>query len=740
VNSLLGRLRALAVYVAAAPTSLKDVLRGRIRQLPERRLQSRETWFATAIDNLTQGVVVFDKDRRVVHCNKRYREIYGLTPEQVSPGTPTSRLISRRLELGLMVPADPAEYIRQRTSGEVKASNAIQQFADGRVIAYAVRPMPDGGGIATHDDITERERLHAELEEQHRLVTRQQEELSARNLQFDAALNNMSQGLCFFDGLQRLIVCNRRYTEMYGLDADRVRPGTTLREIIDMRFEAGSGPLMTAEEYHAWRNTVAVSNKPTDSVVDLMNGRVFEINHRPMPDGGWVATHRDITDNRRAEAQIAHMARHDALTGLPNRVSLNEQLEQALARVQRGEIVAVHLFDLDNFKTVNDTLGHPAGDKLLQAVADRVRALVRGADTVARMGGDEFAIVQVGLSNPGDAASLAHRVIARVSEPYQIDAHQVLVGASVGIAIAEAEDLSPDRLVRSADLALYGAKGDGRGTFRFFEPEMDAQVQGRRELEQRLRKALNAGEFELYYQPVVDIASKEITGFEALIRWHHPEKGLIAPNAFMALAEEIGAIIPMGEWVLREACGTAAKWPGHLKMAVNLSPVQFRSSGLVPAVARALSASGLSPGRLELEIREMTLLQDSEATLAILYQLRDVGVRVTIDDFGTGYSSLNYLQSFPFDRIKIDRSFVKDITESTGSINIVRAVTGLAKALGMSASAAGVETDQQRCSVEAEGCTEMQGFLFSEPLPAAEIERIFLGGQIPSARRDQTAA
>jgi PAS domain S-box-containing protein len=283
-------LRAATARMAAAPASLKDIvwrsLDRAAHKLPGSRAQAREAWFATVIDNLSQGLVVFDKDRKVVICNKRYREIYGLTAEQVAPGTPTSHLIRRRLELGLKVQDNPADYVRERTSGDVKASKAIQEFADGRVIAYAVRPMPDGGGIATHDDISDRERLHTEIEKQHQLVKQQQEELSLRNLQFDAALNNMSQGLCFFDGAQRLIVCNRRYTEMYGLDADRVRPGTTLREIIDLRFEAGSGPLMTRDEYHAWRNSVAVADKPTDSVVELMNGQVFEINHRPMPDGG----------------------------------------------------------------------------------------------------------------------------------------------------------------------------------------------------------------------------------------------------------------------------------------------------------------------------------------------------------------------------------------------------------------------------------------------------------------------
>jgi diguanylate cyclase (GGDEF)-like protein len=420
------------------------------------------------------------------------------------------------------------------------------------------------------------------------------------------------------------------------------------------------------------------------------------------------------------------MALHDTLTGLPNRVLLNEHLEQALARVKRGEIVATHIFDLDHFKTVNDTLGHPTGDKLLTMAADRLRTLVRETDTIARMGGDEFAIVQVGIAQPADATSLAQRIIAVVSEPYDIDGHQVVIGASVGIAVGPNDGTTTEQIIRNADLALYRAKGDGRGTYRFFEPEMDAQMQARRELESDLRKALSANEFELHYQPVVDLASNEISGLEALIRWRHPSKGMVAPNMFIPLAEEIGLIIPLGEWVLRQACATAALWPAQLKIAVNLSPAQFRSPGLLQAIVGALAASGLAPDRLELEITEAILLQDSEATLAMLYSLRELGVRIAMDDFGTGYSSLSYLQSFPFDKIKIDRSFVRDIAESTGSLNIVRAVAALAKGLGMTATAEGVETAEQLDTIRAEGCTEMQGYLFSRPLPACEIEKLFL--------------
>jgi len=377
---------------------------------------------------------------------------------------------------------------------------------------------------------------------------------------------------------------------------------------------------------------------------------------------------------------------------------------------------------------VNDTFGHPAGDKLLKIVADRLRGLVRDTDTIARMGGDEFVIVQSAIADPADATSLAQRVIKLMSEPYDLDGQQAVIGASIGISVGPGDGSSPDKLLRNADLALYRAKGDGRGTFRFFEPAMDLQMQTRRILEQELRKALPAGEFELYYQPVVNLVSNEISGFEALLRWHHPTQGMIAPATFIPLAEEIGFIVPLGEWVIRQACAAAARWPGDLRVAVNISAVQFRNAGLMQVIVGALANSGLDPTRLEIEITETVLLENKETTLDVLHQLRALGVRIAMDDFGTGYSSLTYLQCFPFDKIKIDRSFVKDIAENTGSLNIVRAVAALANGMGMTATAEGVETREQLDRITSEGCTEMQGFLFSQPLPAHEIERLFLSG------------
>jgi len=682
-----------------------------------------------AINHLSLGIVIFDDKREIVFCNRRYVTMYGLSPEQVTPGTPTRELIQHRLNLGLKVPVSPDDYVRQRVGRDIAFDTTVQEFTDGRIIAYTVYPLPDGGGMATHEDITDREELTARLKKQYELGKAQEEALRIRNFQFDTAINNMSQGLCFFDADHRLIVCNDRFVEMYDIVPDRVSPGMSLIEIVDLRFEAGSFPAMTRDEYLRWRTNVAVSNEAKDSIVELQNGRTFKIRHRPMPGGGWVATHEDITEQRQSEVKIEYMAHHDSLTDLANRVLLNDRLEHALSRVQHGELVAVHHLDLDQFKAVNDTFGHPCGDKLLRIVAERLRELVGASDTIARMGGDEFVIVQAEISDPADATSLAQRVIEGLSQPYDIDGHQAVIGVSIGISVGPGDGSSPDKLLRNADLALYRAKSDGRGTFRFFEPVMDLQMQTRRIVEQDLRKALPAGEFELHYQPVVNLASNEISGFEALIRWNHPTKGMISPADFIPLAEEIGFIVPMGEWVIRQACATAARWPDNLHVAVNISAIQFRSHGLMQVIVGALAASGLAPTRLEIEITETVLLHNKEATLAVLHQLRALGIRIAMDDFGTGYSSLTYLQSFPFDKIKIDRSFVKDITENSSSLNIVRAVAALANGMGMTATAEGVETAEHLDSIASEGCTEMQGFLFSRPLPAAEIERQFLVGR-----------
>jgi diguanylate cyclase (GGDEF)-like protein len=548
----------------------------------------------------------------------------------------------------------------------------------------------------------------------------------------DTVLNNMSQGVLMFGADTRLVFCNQRYVEMYGLSSQIVQPGCTLRDLLEHRKAVGTFA-GDPEQYSAKLLGNVAAGRTTDDIVESGDGRVFSIMSKPMPGGGWLATHEDITERQRAEARIAHMARHDALTDLPNRTLLRERLDYELKRSKRGQCLAVLCLDLDHFKSVNDTLGHPIGDELLKVVAERLRRCTREHDTIARLGGDEFAIIMTAMDQPTDAAALARRIRDSITKPYELDGHQIVADISIGISVAPLDATEPDQLLKNADMALYGAKADGRGAYRFFEAEMDAKMQQRRELEMDLRKALVNGEFELYYQPLVDLQSNEITGFEALIRWNHPVRGLISPAAFVPIAEETGLIIPLGEWVIRKACDETAAWPGDVKVAVNLSPSQLKSRDLVQIVVSALANSGMAATRLQLEITESVLMQNTFSTLATLHQLRELGVQIAMDDFGTGYSSLSYLRSFPFDKIKIDRSFINDLSNGAEPLAIVRAIASLAKSLSMISTAEGVETQQQLEKLQAVGCTEMQGYIFSQARPAEEIVRLFLPGEKAAA-------
>jgi diguanylate cyclase (GGDEF)-like protein len=553
------------------------------------------------------------------------------------------------------------------------------------------------------------------------LIESSEAEIRKQYERLDAAVSNMSHGLCMYDAEQKLIICNQRYAELYEIAPEHTVPGTPLRTILEHRLrDAGKG-----DDFIEARLQAVASTKPWYAVNELSNGQIIAVTHRPLSNGASIATHEDITERRRAEAKIAFLAHHDPLTSLPNRVSFHGAMEEALSRMKRGGSVAVLCLDLDHFKAVNDTLGHPVGDALLQAVADRVRACVRPTDTIARLGGDEFAIVQTESEQPVGSTALAARLIKEISAPYEILGHQVVIGASVGISVAPDDGADADELLKNADMALYRAKEDGRGAYRFFEAAMDAKMQLRRKLELDLRKAVALGEFELFYQPSVDVQANRLMGLEALIRWRHPERGLVSPTEFIPLAEEIGLITQIGAWVLKQACRQAATWPDGIRVAVNLSPVQFRGGTVVLDVISALGSSGLSASRLELEITETVLLEDTEATIATLKQLRELGVSIAMDDFGTGYSSLGYLRKFPFDKIKIDQSFIHDLSDRPDSTAIVRAVTGLGSSLGIAITAEGVETEEQLRRLKDEGCTEVQGYLISEPQPARELDALF---------------
>ena len=543
--------------------------------------------------------------------------------------------------------------------------------------------------------------------------------LATAHLHLDAAVNNMSQGLCMFDGLGRLILCNDRFVEIYKFSRDDIKPGMSLRDVFERAVFSNTDGTRSVQELHDdyCERRITAGNRTYQR--EFSDGRTIFVSQCAMRDGGWVDTHEDITERIKSDKQIAHMALHDSLTELPNRTQLQRKLGNMLA--DRVDPFVVLCLDLDGFKNVNDTLGHPDGDELLRQVAERLRECVGPEGFVSRLGGDEFAILCTDHCLSDATAQFALGIIAALSLPYDLHGHLAMVGASIGVARFPGDGADASQLMKSADIAMYAAKAQGRGTFRFFEREMDARIVARRALEMDLRQAIKQGQFEVYYQPIINLALGRISGFEALLRWRHPGRGMVSPAEFIPVAEETGMITKLGEWVLRRACVEAAGWPGRLRVAVNLSPVQIQSSNIQQTVFGALALSKLDPTLLELEITETALLHDSRNVLDTLHSLKSYGVRISMDDFGTGYSSLSYLRSFPFDKIKIDQSFVQGLGRTDGAIPIIRAVASLAIDLGMTTTAEGVETQEQLEILRTEGCTEAQGYLFSAAVPASDV-------------------
>ena len=825
----------------------------RTQQQSEELLREQHMQLDVALNNMRQGLLLFDSTGKLVLFNQRYLQMYGLSPETVKPGCTLRDLLQFRKAAGTFA-GDPDRYAAKLVDQAGKfrgdpdtakfreegVETKITELPDGRTISITNQSMVGGGWVSTHDDITERTRAERELQ-------LREEELRTQYMQFNEALNNMSQGVLMFDSDARLVVCNSRYIELYGLSADIVKPGCTIRELVEHRIANDSFFCVDIDKYVSDLLSSVAEGRITTRLFELNDGRVIALVNQPRPGGGWVATHEDITERRRAEkevdrtrkfldtvienvpativvkdakelryilinragekyygvprdkmigktsydvlsksaaelvtrldrqllqtrggpvvdehlldtpghgartamstrlpilddkgepqyllaiidditerkqaeARIAYLAHHDALTGLPNRAAFTEHLASTLDQAAKNkENFAVLSIDLDRFKEVNDVFGHSLGDALLREVSRRLLTVAEGA-YLARLGGDEFTLLVADGPQPSTAETLADRLLDAVADDLEIEGQRLRISLSIGVAIYPTDGADTTTLLGNADAALYRAKAEGCGTIRFFEADMDKRLRERRAMQQELRSAVACGELVLHYQPQARIGG-DIVGFEALARWHHPSRGHVPPGTFIPLAEESGLILPIGEWILRQACREAASWPRPLQIAINLSPVQFRHGDLPGLVHGVLLESGLAPGRLELEITEGVLIGDYSRAVSILRRLKLLGVRIAMDDFGTGYSSLSYLQAFPFDKIKIDQAFITNLDRNPQSAAIIRAVIGLGRGLDLPVVAEGVETKEQLAFLSREACDEYQGFLIGQPCPIEE--------------------
>jgi diguanylate cyclase (GGDEF)-like protein/PAS domain S-box-containing protein len=660
-----------------------------------RRLHAR---LREAIEILPQGIVFLDEEGRYILWNKKYAEIYSATADLYGPGVKledTLRIGVARGEYPEAIGRED-EWIAERLKRLYHPGERHEQkLNDGRVILIEERLTSDGGVIGLRVDITELKQREASF-----------------RLLFDG--NPVPMVVCALDD-EKILAVNEAAVSHYGY-ARAAFEGMSIRSIQAFEKDAPWEKEQSDDEHvsRVWKHV-----KADGSLIDVaIYSRQLVHDGRP----AMLLALMDITERRQAEARLTFMVQHDALTGLPNRAMLRQHLDEQMAHTRRsGRKIAVLCLDLDGFKAVNDALGHAVGDRLLKGVAKRLRSSLRDGDFLSRLGADEFAVIYQGIARPEEAGQLAKRLIQAIGEPYLIDGHTVVITASAGIALAPGDGDDAEKLLKNADLALSRAKSDARGTFSFFEPAMDARAQTRRKLEVDLRAAIEDCVLRPHYQPLVDLRSGRITGFEALVRWSHPERGMVPPSEFIPVAEETGLITALGGTILRTACREAAEWPDDVRVAVNLSPLQFRTGNLLSVVMEALKQSGLPARRLELEITETLLMEKSEHALATLHALRMLGVRMSMDDFGTGYSSLSYLRSFPFDKIKIDQSFVRGLAGNQDAQAIVRAIVNLGRGLGVTVTAEGIETEAELGCLRNEGCHEGQGYLFSKARPHEDV-------------------
>jgi diguanylate cyclase (GGDEF)-like protein/PAS domain S-box-containing protein len=721
VEAALGDWRAQTRFLISAATLaaviVALVLFVLVRQImrqnrnAQQRLESERQRLDTALNNMIQGLVLFDASARVVVCNQRYLDMSGISADFMTPGRSFEDVVRQRKATGSYDGDVDAFCAMVRSNiANARVTEIVTSSVDGRCFSIVNRPLAHGGWIATVDDITERRNLEQERDRNYTFLRQ--------------IIDHIPSQITVKDALTRQYLLVNRIAEDVFAKAGKTIVGKTAFDIVpasdadivtrdDDRVLRSPDELFVAEQ--AWKT-------PTGGRRYVISKRIGIRDEAGAPRF-IINVIDDVTEQRRANEKIAHLAHYDALTDLPNRVLFREQIERELEKAKHGGQFALLYIDIDEFKGINDSLGHHVGDELLKTIAGRIKACLKQGDLIARLGGDEFAVIQTAIGGTEDVEDFVARVHHAIRQPCNCLGHHLSTDASIGVALAPRDGTDLDQLIRNADIAMYGAKAEGRRTHRFFEPEMGANARARLRMEQDLRQAMADGGFEIYYQPLLGLDSDEVTGCEALLRWRHAEHGMISPAEFIPVAEDTGLIVELGEWVLRTACMEAATWPDNIRLAVNVSPIQLKNATLALKVASALAASGLNPNRLELEITEAVLIGDDEVALAILHQLRDIGVRIALDDFGTGYSSLSYLKRFPFDKIKIDRSFVSDIAVD-GSATIVQSVVNIAASRNMTTTAEGVETEQQRDLLRQLGCTEMQGYLFSAPKPAAELRSL----------------